>query len=229
MAYFRPPNAARAGIAISQTPDPVPLFPSGIMPVTFDAHIASKTQLGVVSIGDNINVTEQGEISVDVLSGPTGPIGNTGPTGSIGPTGPSGSGQTSTGSWTPKLISGPGGSSITITNKCSHYVKIGELVFLTFDIEVSKISNGSNSSYVMLEGLPFKSMECETYSGSAIISYFSELNSPTTYVSGSVIQDSFACDLWHEKANVTALPRLEKSEIKVKSRLQGSIVYMSKE
>lgn len=64
MAYLRPPNTVLAGKALKQNPSPTPLDPAGVLPVVLDAEIASKTNLGVVQIGDNINVTPEGVISV---------------------------------------------------------------------------------------------------------------------------------------------------------------------
>jgi hypothetical protein len=64
MAYTRTPNSIIAGVGLLQTPNPAPLTPSGILPVILDAKIASTTSLGVVQIGNNIQVTPEGVISV---------------------------------------------------------------------------------------------------------------------------------------------------------------------
>jgi hypothetical protein len=64
MAYTRTPNSVIAGVGLLQTPNPVPLTPSGILPVILDAKIASTTSLGVVQIGNNIQITPEGVISV---------------------------------------------------------------------------------------------------------------------------------------------------------------------
>jgi len=64
MAYIRPPNTVIAGRALSQNPPPTPLDPAGVLQVNIDANIASKTELGVVQIGDNIDITPDGVISV---------------------------------------------------------------------------------------------------------------------------------------------------------------------
>jgi hypothetical protein len=53
-----------AGTALKQNPSASTVAPAGIIPVVLDADIASKTQLGVVKIGNGINVTEDGLISV---------------------------------------------------------------------------------------------------------------------------------------------------------------------
>ena len=83
MAYIRPPNTVLAGKALKQTPLPSPTSPAGALSLTLDVEIATKTSLGVVQIGDNIDVTPEGVISVASSgSGPTGPIGPTGPAGS---------------------------------------------------------------------------------------------------------------------------------------------------
>jgi hypothetical protein len=68
MAYTRNPNSVIAGIALSQTPGPIPLTPAGILPVILDAKVATTTSLGVVQIGDNIEVTPEGVISVQSSS-----------------------------------------------------------------------------------------------------------------------------------------------------------------
>jgi hypothetical protein len=64
MAYTRQPNVVLAGTALKQNPSASTVAPAGIIPVVLDADIASKTQLGVVKIGNGISVTEDGLISV---------------------------------------------------------------------------------------------------------------------------------------------------------------------
>jgi hypothetical protein len=64
MAYLRPPNTIRAGLALKQTPAPGTLAPAGILPVTFDANVATTASLGVVQVGSNITVNPSGVIDV---------------------------------------------------------------------------------------------------------------------------------------------------------------------
>lgn len=66
MAYVRPPNTFLTTGVLIQSPGPLPLEPAGLLPVTLDVKIASKNNLGVVQVGDNINVTPEGIISVDI-------------------------------------------------------------------------------------------------------------------------------------------------------------------
>jgi hypothetical protein len=159
--------------------------------------------------------------------GPTGPQGEPGPTGPVGPTGPSGSITNAVEPWTPKLISGPGGGAIAIKIHSAYHNKLGQLVTCTFDIEITELKKGNSSSYIMLEGLPHESFNLGNYAGSMTVSYFKEAGSPTTYLSGSVLCSSFACDIWYEKANTTTLDRLTRSDVKVGTRLQGIIQYFS--
>lgn len=63
MAYTRQPNSVIAGVALAQTPGPVPVNPAGVLPVVLNANIATKFSLGVVQIGNNINVDGNGVIS----------------------------------------------------------------------------------------------------------------------------------------------------------------------
>jgi hypothetical protein len=65
MAYNRPPQVVIAGVALKQTPPPTIVQPAGIVPVVLDAAIATTTSLGVVQIGEGINVTPEGVISVN--------------------------------------------------------------------------------------------------------------------------------------------------------------------
>ncbi len=65
MAYNRPPQVVIAGVALKQTPSSTVVQPAGIVPVVLDAAIATSTSLGVVQIGEGINVTPDGVISVN--------------------------------------------------------------------------------------------------------------------------------------------------------------------
>ncbi len=65
MAYNRPPQVVIAGVALKQNPSPAIVQPAGIVPVTLDAKIATTTSLGVVQIGEGIDVTPEGVISVN--------------------------------------------------------------------------------------------------------------------------------------------------------------------
>jgi len=64
MAYNRPPQVTLAGVGLKQNPSPSITQPPGIVPVTLDADIATTTSLGVVKVGNNIDVTPDGTISV---------------------------------------------------------------------------------------------------------------------------------------------------------------------
>lgn len=104
MAYNRPPTTVKAGRALVQNPPPTPLDPAGVIELTIDADIATKTSLGVVQIGSGIDVTAEGIISV-----PDPVLGPTGPTGATGPTGPAGSG----GTCASRVITGSATATIT--------------------------------------------------------------------------------------------------------------------
>ena len=64
MAYLRAPNTIRAGLALKQTPPVSSLAPAGILPVTFDANVATTASLGVVQVGSNITIDPSGVIDV---------------------------------------------------------------------------------------------------------------------------------------------------------------------
>lgn len=140
-----------------------------------------------------------------------------------------------TGKWVPKLISGTHGAAIYLAPSNCLFVKNGAFVFLTFDMSVVNLERGDSSSIVMLEGLPFKvqgkvdAYNSGEYFGSVIVSYFKNLNTKISYITGSVIKGSYAGDLWYEKSSGYSLQQMQRSEIKIGSRLQGTIAYISDE
>jgi len=65
MAYNRAPNVVLAGVGLNQNPPPSTTSPSGVVPVTLDANIATTAELGVVQVGSGLSVTPLGVLSVE--------------------------------------------------------------------------------------------------------------------------------------------------------------------
>jgi hypothetical protein len=84
------------------------------------------------------------------------------------------------GTWTPNV-----GGNATYTNQLGNYTKIGNLVYVKFDITVNVIGTGSAS---VLYGLPF--ITANTPVSSLSISYYSGLVSGQTYLSGYATQNA---------------------------------------
>lgn len=198
MAYTKPAATTLAGIALKQTPLPTA---NAIEPVLLDSEIASTTQLGVVKIGSGITVAVDGTIS-------------------------SSGGSTIVGDWTPAILpSVPG--VISLNTKTARYVKTGNLVTCTFDVTVTTITGGSNSSTLKLSGLPFSSESSTGYVGVVLIGYFSDMNTNTNYISGSVISTSTQGDLWFQKESNKSLTKLTQDNVKTNTRLVGTVQYLS--
>lgn len=198
MAYSKPAASTLAGVALKQTPIPSSV---SLTPITLDSDIASTTQLGVVKIGSGISVTADGTIS-------------------------SSGGSSITGDWTPAILpSTPGVISLNTRN--ARYVKTGNLVTCTFDVAVTTITGGSSTSTLKLSGLPFSSESSTGYVGVVLIGYFSELNSNTNYISGSVISTSTQGDLWFQKESSKSLTKLTQGDVKTNTRLVGTVQYLS--
>lgn len=68
MAYVKLPNAKLPGRGLTQNPPPD--VDPGIIPVTLDVDIATTTSLGIVIVGDGLEVTPDGVVSV--VSTPAG-------------------------------------------------------------------------------------------------------------------------------------------------------------
>lgn len=63
MAYNRQPQTVLAGTALKQNPSSSGTAPSGIIPVTLDAEIATIVSLGVVQVGSGLAITPTGVLS----------------------------------------------------------------------------------------------------------------------------------------------------------------------
>lgn len=197
MAYTKPAATTLAGVALKQTPLPTT---NAIEPVLLDSEIASTTQLGVVKIGSGITVDPSGTISA--------------------------SGSALVGDWVPAILpSVPG--VISLNTKTARYVKSGNLVTCTFDVTVTSITGGSNASTLKLSGLPFSSESSTGYVGVVLIGYFSDMNTDTNYISGSVISTSTQGDLWFQKEANKSLTKLTQANVKTNTRLVGTVQYLS--
>lgn len=171
------------------------------MSYTRAPRTASKNECGTVKVGAHLHASTDGEISVDVDS----IVGQ--------------------GQWVPRLINGPDGGGIAIKINCANYVKSGSLVHALFDIQITDIGKGNKFSYVMLEGLPFISAKTDGYCGSLLVSYFANLDFGATSLTGSVLSNSYACDIWCSRKNVATLEKLDYSDIKKSTRIQGTVIY----
>jgi hypothetical protein len=69
MAYTRQPNVVIAGKGLKQNPPATTTAPSGIVPVTLDADIATTTSLGVVQVGSGLSITAAGVLSATGSTG----------------------------------------------------------------------------------------------------------------------------------------------------------------
>ena len=198
MAYTKPASTTLAGVALKQTPLPTT---NAIEPVLLDSEIATTTQLGVVKIGTGISVAVDGTISAS-------------------------GGSSIVGDWTPAILpSVPG--VISLNTKTARYVKTGNLVTCTFDVTVTTITGGSNASTLKLSGLPFSSESSTGYVGVVLIGYFSDMNTNTNYISGSVISTSTQGDLWFQKESSKSLTKLTQDNVKTNTRLVGTVQYLS--
>ena len=198
MAYSKPAASTLAGVALKQAPVPSSV---SLTPITLNSDIATTTQLGVVKIGTGISVDVDGTISAS-------------------------GGSSIVGDWTPAILpSVPG--VISLNTKTARYVKTGNLVTCTFDVTVATITGGSNASTLKLSGLPFSSESSTGYVGVVLIGYFSDMNTNTNYISGSVISTSTQGDLWFQKESNKSLTKLTQDNVKTNTRLVGTVQYLS--
>jgi hypothetical protein len=198
MSYIRPPVSTIAGQALKQTPAP---STQALVPVILDAEIATTTTLGVVKVGSGITVQPDGTIS-------------------------SSGGGAEIGTWVPQLTGSVSGT-IVLNTQNAKYIKTGQGVMCTFDITISSITDGSNSSILTLAGLPYTSIIDTGYVGSVYFSYFQNMNTNIDYLGGTVVSNTKTALLWCNTEQSKSMDRLAQNNIKSTARLVGTINYIS--
>lgn len=199
MAYNRPPVTTQAGQGLKQTPGTTV---QSMGPVILDCEIASVTQLGVVKQGSNITIDLDGTINA------------------------TGGGAVTTGSWTPNITPSVVGN-IILNTRTATWTKIDNLVTAIFDIEITNIIAGDKDAKLKLTKLPFTSISSTGYVGTLHIGYFTNMNSNVDYISGTVINNSKEVDLWFNTEQKKTLINLTQNDVKVTTRLVGTITYIS--
>jgi hypothetical protein len=171
--------------------------------MTYLFPIANGTELGVVSAGTNITITN-GVISA------------------------SGSGSSTVGTWTPTIAVSSSGT-ITLLINAARYSKSGQQVICYFDVTVVTYTGGNPTNILTLNGLPFTSIVSTGIVGSLIITYFEGLNTNQTYITGTVAGSSTSVLLWdqHQQADTQRLTYADVQLIPTPTRLVGTITYLS--
>ena len=163
--------------------------------------IANSTDLGVVSAGTNITITN------GVVSS-------------------AGGSSATTGTWTP-FVDTTGSGVYAVLVKYATYSKIGQQVTCYFDISVTSLSGGSNSDYVIITGLPFVSATTVAgYVGSLYTSYIANISGGTFAgpVTGTISSSTSTVVLWDTSGTST---RLKQECFKLNSEIAGTIQYLS--
>jgi hypothetical protein len=166
--------------------------------------LANNTDLGVVSAGTNITITN-------------GVVSSTG-----------GGGGSTIGTWTPTIAVATAGT-ITLTTNTATYAKMGQQVICYFDITVATKTGGNSANLLTLNGLPFTSTTGTGVVGSLIVSIFVNLNNNQSYVSGTVAGSSTSVLLYsiHNEASNSRMTYAEVQAGATPTRLVGTITYIS--
>jgi hypothetical protein len=166
--------------------------------------IANGTELGIVSAGTNITITD-------------GVVSSTG-----------GGGGSTIGTWTPTVAVATAGT-ITLTVNTATYAKMGQQVICYFDITVATKAGGSNTNTLTLNGLPFASIAGTGIQGSLTVSVFQNLNINASYITGTVAGSSTSVLLYeiHNDADNSRLTYAEVQAGATPTRFVGTITYIS--
>jgi len=165
--------------------------------------IANGTELGIVSAGTNITITN------GVVSS-------------------SGGGGSTVGTWTPAIAVSTAGT-ITITTATANYAKMGQQVICYFDITLATRTGGANTNTLTLNGLPFTSIAGTGVVGSLVVSIFANLNNDQSYITGTVAGSSTSVPLYtiHNAADNVRLTYADVQVTPAPTRLVGTITYLS--
>lgn len=165
--------------------------------------LANSTDLGVVSAGTNITITD-------------GVVSSTG------------GGGSTVGTWTPTIAVAVAGT-VTLTTATATYAKMGQQVICYFDFTVATKAGGANPNALTLNGLPFTSAAGAGAQGSLVVSIFQNLNTSTSYITGTVAGSSTSALLYeiHNAADNSRLTYADVQAGATPTRLVGTITYLS--
>jgi len=165
--------------------------------------LSNGTDLGVVSAGTNITITN-------------GVVSSTG------------GGGATIGTWTPSIAVATAGT-ITITTATANYAKVGQQVTCYFDITVATRAGGANPNVLTLNGLPFASIAGTGVVGSLVVTIFANLNTSQSYVTGVIAGSSTAVPLYtiHNAEDNERLTYADVQAGATPTRLVGTISYLS--
>lgn len=120
------------------------------------------------------------------------------------------------------------GGTIPIKVQHATFVKVGNLVFCTFDFFVTATYDEDKNAKLTLEDLPFVStVGAGGGVGSVYFSFFKNTDVNITYLSGVVRSNSDIADLWYSKAPGQNLTELLKDDIKTGTQFIGTVHYVS--
>lgn len=127
------------------------------------------------------------------------------------------------GTWTP-VIGGMGGTSgQTYSSQSGRYVKIGKLVWASFDVTLS--SKGTITSFAQIQGLPFTVGSATVIPASTV--YWESLSSTMIHVIAIAVPSSTAATLYGNTVATVTMggSGLVAADISNTTRLGGSIIY----
>ena len=128
------------------------------------------------------------------------------------------------GTWTPTITSTGGGSAGAYGARSGSYLKVGQLVYITFDCEISAIGSlTSSSGQTRISSLPFSAMGGADNYPSASFNHYAGVTTAYYWISGAV--NGTSIDVSALNAASTAQNSLASSTLGASARLVGSAVY----
>ncbi len=129
------------------------------------------------------------------------------------------------GEWTPYLDSTNGSSGITYSHQLGHYIKIGQTVWVSFDLPLT--SAGTMTGELLLQGLPFRAKPWPMASNIGTVI----ANLPIEYhqIVGSINADAWNVQLLIHGMGTGYFQPLQPAWIANSTRFQGTFIYRTRD
>lgn len=126
------------------------------------------------------------------------------------------------GSWTPALEAGAGAfATLTYTTQSGRYIKVGGLVWLSFEITINAFSIGTASSHINLVGFPFARPALEDQYGGGVVTQYAGW---TTAAPTVLPRSSVASSILRYPSSATTVSNVPPSHLAAGCSMNGFII-----
>ena len=187
--------------------------------------LASNNNVTAVTIATNQNVTFANNATFPTTIGVGGATPSTSGSGISFPATQSASSNANTlddyeeGTWTPTI-----GGTATYNVQEGQYVKVGQLVYIFFDISINVLGTGSTN---VISGAPFTAADISNVAGAYTLSfsYYANIATSITWLSGYIVENATTISCSGNQTSATSIQSNGFAVFANGARISGSGVY----